>query len=201
VIREGALLAERRGYVTPIDSGADGQYIEAAFQGDKMQSQQFGSDVGYIVSAIMLCTALLLRLTSMHSWRAARLEAGWIAPPLVSLAAAPLIYQSQPVGLQWLCIAMALILGALLGCRSSSLAPISVDTETCEIEGRPTLGMYLPVLIFLCGSVIGKTVSARVVDGALLIDLLMIFAFSLMTASQLESVLRGLKALAGPDAV
>ena len=60
-----------------------------------MHQDHPGAWVGYVVSAIIICTVLFLRFRSMRRIQKLRLERLWIVPALYALVTASVLYQCQ----------------------------------------------------------------------------------------------------------
>ena len=85
-----------------------------------MNQDHPGAWVGYVASAVIICTVLFFRFRSMRRIRKLRLEWLWIVPALFTLVTASALYQSMPTGIQWLYVGIALALGGALGFFSAT---------------------------------------------------------------------------------
>ena len=86
-----------------------------------MQQGHPGAWVGYAVTAIIICVVLFFRFRSMRRVQKLRLERLWVVPAVYAVVTGIVLYQSMPCGVQWLYVAIALGLGALLGWRRGAL--------------------------------------------------------------------------------
>lgn len=162
-----------------------------------MQQDHPGAWVGYVVSAIIICTVLFFRFRSMRRIQKLRLERLWIVPALYALVAASVLYQSVPTGIQWLYAGGALVLGAALGWRRGALMRINIDPETHELnqQASPAAMLFILVLIIIRQG-LRMEASQMGFNVAFVTDCLVVFALGLFSATRLEMFLRAKRMLA-----
>jgi len=163
-----------------------------------MHQDNPGAWVGYVVSAIIICTVLFFRFRSMRRVRKLRLERLWIVPALYALVTASVLYQSVPNGIQWLYAVIALVLGGLLGWRRGAMMRINIDPETHELnqQASPAAMLFILVLIVIRQG-LRMEASEMGFNVAFLTDLLVVFALGLFTATRVEMFLRAKRILQG----
>jgi hypothetical protein len=161
-----------------------------------MHQDNPGAWVGYVVSAIIICTVLFLRFRSMRRVRKLRLERLWIVPALYALVTASVLYQSVPNGIQWLYAVVALVLGGLLGWRRGAMMRINIDPETHELnqQASPAAMLFILVLIIIRQG-LRMEASTMGFNAAFLTDLLVLFALGLFSMTRVEMFLRARKIL------
>jgi hypothetical protein len=161
-----------------------------------MHQDHPGAWVGYVVSAIIICTVLFFRFRSMRRIQKLRLERLWIVPALYALVTASVLYQSVPAGIQWLYVAIALALGGVLGWRRGALMRITVDPETHELnqQASPAAMLFILVLIIIRQG-LRMEASTMGFNVAFITDLLVVFALGLFSATRLEMFLRARRML------
>jgi hypothetical protein len=161
-----------------------------------MHQDHPGAWVGYVASAVIICTVLFFRFRSMRRIQKLRLERLWIVPALYALVTATVLYQSMPAGIQWLYAGLALALGGVLGWRRGALMRINIDPETHELnqQASPAAMLFILVLMVIRQ---GMRIEASEMgfNVAFLTDLLVVFALGLFTATRLEMFLRARRML------
>ncbi len=162
-----------------------------------MQQDHPGAWVGYVASAVIICTVLFFRFRSMRRIQKLRLERLWIVPALYALVTASVLYQSVPSGNQWLYVAMALVLGAALGWRRGALMRINIDPDTHELnqQASPAAMLFILVLIIIRQG-LRMEASQMGFNVAFMTDCLVVFALGLFSATRLEMFLRARRMLA-----
>lgn len=161
-----------------------------------MHQDHPGAWVGYVVSAIIICTVLFFRFRSMRRIQRLRLERLWIVPALYALVTATVLYQSVPSGIQWLYAGIALVLGAALGWRRGALMRINIDPETHELnqQASPAAMLFILVLIIIRQG-LRMEASQMGFNVAFVTDCLVVFALGLFSATRLEMFLRARRML------
>ncbi len=160
-----------------------------------MQGQP-GVYASYVAIAVVVCLILFLRFRSMARTRRLRLETLWIVPALYAAITVTVLYQSEPMGIQWLYAGIALLVGAGLGWRRGAMMRITVDPETHALnqQASPAAMLFILVLIVIRQ---GLRVEATTLgfNAAFLTDLLVVFALGLFAATRLEMFLRARRLL------
>ncbi len=161
-----------------------------------MQQGHPGAWVGYAVSAIIICTVLFFRFRSMRRVQKLRLERLWVVPAVYALITGIVLYQSMPRGVQWLYVAIALGLGALLGWRRGALMRINVDPDTHELnqQASPAAMLFILVLIIIRQG-LRMEASSLGFNLAFVTDLLVVFALGLFAATRMEMFVRARRLL------
>lgn len=161
-----------------------------------MQQENPGAWVGYVVSAIIICTILFFRFRSTRRIQKLRLERLWVVPALYVLVTASVLTQSVPSGIQWLYVALALVLGGVLGWRRGALMRITIDPETHELnqQASPAAMLFILVLIIIRQG-LRMEASTLGFNIAFVTDLLVVLALGLFAATRLEMFLRARRIL------
>jgi hypothetical protein len=153
--------------------------------------------VSYVITAAVVCLVLFLRMRSMGRVRRLRPGMLWLVPALYAVIAATVLYQSPPVGLQWVWLAIAISGGAAIGWRRGAMMRISVDPTTGMLnqQASPAAMLILLVLIVIRQ---GLRIEAGAMgfNAAFMTDVLVIFALGLFAATRAEMFLRARRLLA-----
>ena len=157
---------------------------------------QHSTMISYFLVAIFVSVLLFFRFRSMRRVQTLRLERLWVVPALYALVTATVLYQSRPVGLQWLYVAIALAIGALLGWRRGAWMRITVDPETHALnqQASPAAMLFILVLIIVRQG-LRLEASTLGFNLAFVTDLLVVFALGLFAATRLEMYLRARRLL------
>jgi hypothetical protein len=157
---------------------------------------QHSTMISYFLVAIFVSVLLFFRFRSMRRVQKLRLERLWVVPALYALVTATVLYQSRPVGLPWLYVAIALAIGALLGWRRGAWMRITVDPETHALnqQASPAAMLFILVLIIVRQG-LRLEASTLGFNLAFVTDLLVVFALGLFAATRLEMYLRARRLL------
>jgi hypothetical protein len=160
-----------------------------------MHTQAAPGYTGYLIYAAIIAVVLFFRFRTMSRSRRLKLETLWVVPALYALITSAILYQSTPVGIQWLYAGIALLAGAGLGWRRGALMRINVDPETHALnqQASPLAMLFILVLIIVRQ---GLRVEATMgVDVAFLTDLAFVFALGMFSMTRLEMFLRARRLL------
>ena len=162
-----------------------------------MHAQLAPAYIGYIVTAIIVSLVLFLRFRSMKRARRLRLETLWIVPALYTLVTASVLYQTLPQGIQWLYVALALVVGGLIGWRRGAMMRINVDPETHTLnqQASPAAMLFILVIIIVRQG-LRTEASGLGLNAAFLADLAVVFALGMFSMTRLEMFLRARRMLA-----
>ncbi len=161
-----------------------------------MQTQPAPVYISYVITAIVVAIILFFRFRSMKRVQRLRLETLWIVPAIYAVITATVLYQSEPVGMQWLYVGLARMAGALLGWRRGALMRISVDPETHALnqQASPAAMLFILVLI-IARQGLRMEASTMGFNLAFVTDLLVVFALGLFAATRLEMFVRARRLL------
>jgi hypothetical protein len=171
--------------------------FEQYTSGEGMHAQPAPAYIGYIATAIIVSLVLFLRFRSMRRARRLRLETLWIVPALYTLVTASVLYQTLPQGIQWLYVALALIVGGLVGWRRGAMMRINVDPETHTLnqQASPAAMLFILVIIIVRQG-LRTEASGLGLNAAFLADLAVVFALGMFSMMRLEMFLRARRMLA-----
>jgi hypothetical protein len=125
-----------------------------------------------------------------------KLERLWVVPALYAVVTATVLYQSMPAGLQWLYVALALVIGGLVGWRRGAMMRISIDPATHALnqQASPAAMLFIFVIIIVRQG-LRMEASQMGLNAAFMTDLLVVFALGLFAATRLEMFLRARRML------
>jgi hypothetical protein len=153
--------------------------------------------ISYVITACIVALVLFLRFRSMKRARPLKLGALWIVPALYALVTASVLYQSTPVGNQWVYIALAFTVGGLVGWRRGAMMRISIDPETHALnqQASPAAMLFILVIIIVRQG-LRMEASQMGLNAAFLTDLLVVFALGLFSMTRFEMFVRARRLLA-----
>lgn len=167
-----------------------------------MNSQPHSAFVGYVITAVIVSLVLFLRFRSMKGARPLKLGMLWLVPALYALVTVSVLYQSMPRSMEWLYLALALVAGGVVGWRRGALMRISVDPDTQVLnqQASPAAMLFILVIIVIRQGLRMEAsqmgFNAAFLTGLLfLTDLLVVFAFGLLSTTRLEMFLRARRLL------
>lgn len=162
-----------------------------------MHSQPQSAFIGYVITAVVVSLVLFLRFRSMRRARPLKLGMLWLVPALYVLVTISVLYQSMPQGMQWLYVALALVIGGIVGWRRGALMRISVDPDTHALNQQASPAAMLFILaIIIIRQGLRAEASQMGFNAAFLTDLLVVFALGLFSVTRLEMFLRARRLLA-----
>lgn len=153
--------------------------------------------ISYIVTAIVVALVLSFRLRGMRRARRLRLETLWIVPALYLLAAASILWQFPPHGIQILWLAVALLVGAVIGWRRGASMRITIDPQTHALNQQASpAAMLFVVLLVVARQGLRYEARSMGFDVGAVTDLLVMFALGLFSATRAEMYVRARRLLA-----
>jgi hypothetical protein len=162
-----------------------------------VHSQPQSAFIGYVITAVVVSLVLFLRFRSMRRARPLKLGMLWLVPALYVLVTISVLYQSMPQGTQWLYVALALVIGGIVGWRRGALMRISVDPDTHALNQQASPAAMLFILaIIIIRQGLRAEASQMGFNAAFLTDLLVVFALGLFSVTRLEMFLRARRLLA-----
>lgn len=162
-----------------------------------MHTQPAPAYVSYVITALVVCLVLFLRLRSMKRIRPLKLEMLWLVPALYALVTVAVLYQSVPQGIQWLYLGLALAAGGLVGWRRGAMMRIHIDPETHALNQQASpAAMLFILLIIIVRQGLRMEASQMGFNAAFLTDLLVVFALGLFSLTRLEMFIRARRMLA-----
>ena len=161
-----------------------------------MQGQPAQAYIGYIFTAIIVSLVLFLRFRSMKRVRPLRLEMLWVVPALYTLVAGLVLWQSVPQGVQWLYVALALVVGGLIGWRRGAMMRINIDPETHALnqQASPAAMLFIFVIIIIRQGLRAEAGQFGF-NAAFLTDLAVVFVLGMFSMTRLEMFLRAKRML------
>jgi len=162
-----------------------------------MHGQPAQAYISYVITACIVALVLFLRFRSMKRVRPLKLGALWIVPALYALVTVSVLYQSTPVGSQWVYVALALTVGGIIGWRRGAMMRISVDPETHALnqQASPAAMLFILVIIIVRQG-LRMEASQMGFNAAFLTDLLVVFALGLFSMTRFEMFVRARRLLA-----
>jgi len=162
-----------------------------------MHGQPTQAYISYVITACVIALVLLLRFRSMRRTRPLKLGVLWVVPALYALVTATVLYQSAPVGDQWVYVALAFSVGSVVGWRRGAMMRISVDPETHVLnqQASPAAMLFILVIIVVRQG-LRMEASQMGFNAAFLTDLLVVFALGLFAMTRFEMFVRARRLLA-----
>ena len=162
-----------------------------------MHGQPAQAYIGYVITACIVALVLFLRFRSMKRARPLKLGVLWVVPALYALVTASVLYQSAPVGDQWVYVALAFSVGSTIGWRRGAMMRISVDPETHALnqQASPAAMLFILVIIIVRQG-LRMEASQMGFNAAFLTDLLVVFALGLFSMTRFEMFVRARRLLA-----
>lgn len=132
--------------------------------------------------------------------RKLRLEWMWIMPAILLFAAASLIWQFPPTGIEWLWLAIAFAIGGAIGWQRGRMMTITVDPETHELNqsASPLAILFLlGLMVVRMGMKQGLEAEAGALhlSAAFVTDVFVVFAMGLLTVTRVEMFIRARRML------
>lgn len=157
--------------------------------------------IGYAITALVVGLVLMLRLRRVNRSRPLRPGQLWIVPTVYGILAATLFVTAPPQGLGWLMSGVALAAGGALGWQRGRLMHVEVDPETRALSFRQSPAAFLFILVLIVARSGARAALAAGGGGALHLtaaaatDVLLAFAFGLLTLQRVELYLRARRLL------
>lgn len=154
------------------------------------------SVIGTVIMLTVIGVVLFFRLRNVNRERPLRLGQLWIVPGIYAVIAALLFYSMPPKGVAILYCLAGLAVGSALGWQRGRMMHISVDPATQTLRQKASLAS----MFFLLGLIAVRTVakvesSAFHFDLMLVTDILVSFAFGLLTMQRVEMYIRAKRLL------
>lgn len=158
-----------------------------------------------IIPLIIVVVVLVLRGRRMTMKRPLKPGLLWFVPAVFIAVGALSLAQFPPHGLDWAWLAVALVLGAVLGWQRGRLMKIWVEPETGQLvsQGSAWAVVFLVVLIVLrtlLRSGLQYEAGAWAIQPALINNAFVAFAVGLFTTQRAEMALRVSRLKAGAGA-
>ncbi len=154
----------------------------------------------YLITIPLVLLVLFFRIRRMRTEQRLRVEWLWVTPALLVVITVLAFAPAPPAGLDWLWMAIALVLGGALGWYRGKMMHISVDPETHVVKTRASpAAMYFIVLILVArlglrylalGQAQTWHISANLITG-----LFLVFALGLLGVQRLEMFIRAQRLL------
>lgn len=154
----------------------------------------------YAITGAIIAFVLFMRLRNVGKTRRLRVETLWIIPTLFIAFACFIFSQLPPVGLGWLWVAIAGVLGGAIGWQRARLIHIGIDPVTHEIN-QTTSPAALIFIVALIGVRWALRSAVEMGDarwhmGATLVtDIFVGFAIGVLTLYRVELYLRARRLL------
>jgi len=151
---------------------------------------------GTLITFALVGVVMFFRLRSLNRERPLRLSQLWIVPGIYAVIAGFLFWSFPPKGMGIVYCLIGLAAGAALGWQRGRMMHISVDPATQTLRQKASLGS----MFFLLGLIALRTL-ARVEGAAwhfdvmMLTDVLLAFAFGLLTMQRVEMYIRAKRLL------
>ena len=156
--------------------------------------------ISYAVTAVIVVLVLFFRMRGMARGRRLRLEWLWVMPAIFLLASIASIVQAPPTGIDWAWLALALIVGGVIGWYRGRMMRITVDPEThaLNMQASPAALIFLVALFairFGLRAALASEADAWRLNVAVISDAFVLFAFGLFGVQRLEMALRARRLL------
>ena len=164
-------------------------------------NQLGGSWIATVMPFAIIAVVLAVRFRSMGRERPLRIGALWVVPAIYTLIAGSMLIALPPPLLGWVVVALAIVLGAVLGWHRGKLIRIERNADTGELRQRASplaMLLILAIIVLKLGAraIFGETAAAHPGSGALLLtDGFVGFALGLLSATRLELYIRARRIL------
>jgi hypothetical protein len=151
----------------------------------------------YLVGGAIFAVVLYFRWRRMSVARPLKIERMWIRPAIILAMCGFILAQHPPALADLIWLALALIIGGLVGWQRGRFVKIVVHPESHEInqQASPAAMIFLVALLALRIVLRQEAMAAWHVGLDLVTDLSIVFAAGLFTVQQLEMWLRARKLL------
>jgi len=152
----------------------------------------------YLIGGAVFAVVFYFRWKRMSQSRPLKIERMWIRPAIIIAVCALILAQYPPRLADILWLALALIVGGLIGWQRGRLVKIVVHPETHEINHQvsPAAILFLVAIAVLRVILKQEAAAAWHVGVNLITDLSIVFAVGLLVVQQLEMWVRARKLLA-----
>jgi membrane protein CcdC involved in cytochrome C biogenesis len=155
----------------------------------------------YAITAAVIILVLFLRLRNVGKTRRLRIETLWIVPMVFMGFAVFIFSQLPPSGLGWLWVAIAAVVGGVVGWQRGRFMEIRVDPDTHEINQKtsPAAIIFLVALVLVrmaLRSAIAMGDARWHLGATLVTDIFIGFAIGVLTIYRVELYLRARRLLA-----
>ena len=164
-------------------------------------NQLGGSWIATVMPFAIIAVVLALRFRSMGRERPLRIGALWVVPAIYTLIAGSMLIALPPPLLGWVVVALAIVVGAVLGWHRGKLIRIERNADTGELRQRASplaMLLILAIIVLKLGAraIFGETAAVHPGSGALLLtDGFVGFALGLLSATRLELYIRARRIL------
>ncbi len=157
--------------------------------------------IRYAITGTIILIVLILRVRRIGKSQRLRLETLWIVPTLFLLFTGFIFSQMPPSGLGWLWVAIAVLLGAVVGWQRGRFVAVHVDPETHRLSQKtsPAALLFIGALMavrFGLRSAIAMGDARWHFGAALVSDIFIGFAVGVLTAYRVELFVRARRLLA-----
>ena len=154
----------------------------------------------YGVTAVVVVLVLALRMRGMTRGRRLRLEWLWVMPALFLLAAIGSIVQAPPTGVDWAWLALAVVIGGVIGWYRGRMMRITIDPQShaLNMQASPAAMIFLVALFairFGLRAVLQTQAASWRISPALITDVFVLFALGLFGVQRVEMALRARRLL------
>lgn len=156
--------------------------------------------VGPIIGIVIFLVIFSFRLMRSRQQRRLKLEWLWITPTILVVLTGFLLWQFRPQGMEWLWLAVVLVIGGAIGWQRGRMMAITVDPQTHDLNQQASpaamiLLVGLVVIRFGLRSVLTEEASVLHLTVNFITDAFVVLAVGLLTVTRLEMFLRARKLL------
>lgn len=153
----------------------------------------------YGITAAVIVAVMALRFRNLGKMRRLRLETLWIIPAIYIAATAFTFARIPPPPAVWPFIAIALVIGAVVGWQRGKMMHIEVDPETHTLNQRTSAAALLFIIVIILvrnGAGMLAQQGGLHINFVTITDIAMAFALGMFGTQRVEMFLRARRLLA-----
>lgn len=152
------------------------------------------------VIAAVAAAFMIIRFLRVNKTRRLRLERLWMTPAILMLAAAALLWQLPPKGVEWLWLALAFAFGGVIGWQRGRLMSITIDPDTHELNQKASMVALLVLFGLIAVRYLIKAGLEAEADllnlsATFITDVFVVFAVGIVAITRLEMFIRARRML------
>ncbi len=148
-----------------------------------------------LISLAVVALVLMFRMRQMMRMRPFKLKLLWVTPALLVVVAGAAMASAPPAGLDWVWLALALVLGGVPGWYRGRMMRIEVDpeTQTLGVQASPAALVFLLLLVVVrygLRYVATDQMQRWKLSPVLITDAFLMFAIGLVVVQRFEMGIR-----------